>query len=762
MRKSSLLRMAGLVLMFCVATATSSSAQTFSSLWSFNVTDGGNPMGTLVQGTDGNLYGTTISGGANQFFDYISWGGTVFKITPEGTLTTLYSFCAQTDCDDGNSPWAGLVQAADGNLYGTATAFGGLDECFPSTCGTVFKITPGGTLTTLHRFDGTDGEFPQGLVLASDGNLYGTTWGGGANNSGIECYNDGCGTVFKITPGGTLTTLYSFCAQTNCTDGSTPNGPLVQASDGNIYGTTSEGGTNCVSSGGCGTIFKITPEGALTTLYSFCSLSGCADGSGPSAELVQAVGGNFYGTTAFGGAGANCTSSSGCGTVFEITPEGALTTLYSFCSLSGCADGSGPSDLLLATDGNFYGTTVEGGVYACSWGGCGTIFKITPGGTLTTLHSFDQTDGWDPDGLVQATNGTLYGNTYLGGSSYCSDGCGTVFSLAVGLGPFVETVPTAGAVGTSVIILGTNLTGATSVTFNGTAAAFTVVSSSEITTTAPADATTGKVQVVTPSGTLTSNVNFQVLGTGSTAPTAGVLPGSLTFGNQSVGTTSGSQPVTLSNTGNAALTISGIATSASFGQTNNCGGSVAVGGSCTINVTFSPTATGSLNGTLTITDNSNGVAGSTQSVSLTGTGTAPVAGVSPPSLTFGNQNLGTTSASQPVTLSNTGTATLTITSIATSAKFGQTNNCGGSVAASGSCTINVTFSPTAAGSLAGTLTITDNNNGVTGSTQTVTLSGTGFEPVVHWPGPIVLPPRPPSHPVPLQPIRGLPLDATCN
>ena len=655
MRKSSLLRMAGLVLMFCVATATSSSAQTFTSLWSFywstGITGGGYPLGTLVQGTDGNLYGTTMTGGANQYFDSIWWGGTVFKITPEGTLTTLYSFCAQTDCDDGNSPWAGLVQAADGNLYGTATAFGGFDECFPSTCGTVFKITPGGTLTTLHRFDGTDGEFPQGLVLASDGNLYGTTWGGGANISGIECYNDGCGTVFKITPGGTLTTLYSFCAQTNCTDGYTPNGPLVQGSDGNIYGTTSEGGANCVSSGGCGTIFKITPQGALTTLYSFCSLSGCADGSGPSAPLIQGTDGNFYGTTDFGGAGANCTSSSGCGTVFEITPEGVLTTLYSFCSQSGCADGSGPSDLLLATNGNFYGTTGEGGVYATLGGGSGTIFKITPGGTLTTLHSFDGTDGGEPNGLVQATNGILYGTTYEGGSSNTVECCGTVFSLAVGLGPFVETVPTAGAAGTAVIILGTNLTGATSVTFNGTAAAFTVVSSSEITTTAPAEATTGNVHVVTPSGPLTSNVPFQVPGTGSTAPTAGVLPGSLTFSNQIVGTTSGSQPVTLSNTGNAALTISGIATSANFAESNNCGGSVA---------------------------------------------------------------------------------------------------------ASGSCTINVTFSPTATGSLTGTLTITDNNNGAAGSTQTVTLSGTGFEPVVHWPGPIVLPPRPPSRPVPLQPTLTTP------
>ncbi len=222
----------------------------------------------------------------------------------------------------------------------------------------------------------------------------------------------------------------------------------------------------------------------------------------------------------------------------------------------------------------------------------------------------------------------------------------------------------------------------------------------------------------------TQTVSLSGTGTG-TAPIAGVSPPSLTFSSQVVGTTSASQPVTLSNTGNATLTISNIATSANFGETNTCGGSVAASGSCTINVTFSPTATGTLTGTLTITDNSDGAAGSLQTVSLTGTGTAGVAGVSPPSLTFGSQSVGTTSASQPVTLSNTGSGALTIASIATTANFGETNTCGGSVAASGSCTINVTFSPTATGTLTGTLTITDNNNGVAGSMQTVSLSGTG-------------------------------------
>ena|SRR5579863_7632481 len=197
--------------------------------------------------------------------------------------------------------------------------------------------------------------------------------------------------------------------------------------------------------GGCGTVFKITPSGTLTALHSFAGYP--TDGSEPLAGLVQATDGNLYGTTYSGGPNDE-------GTVFEITPTGGLTTLYAFCPQSGCADGSNP----LAA-------------------------------------------------LVQDTNGTLYGTTLLGGAN----GDGTLFSLSVGLGPFVEMQPISGKVGAAVKILGTNLTGATSVSFNGTAATFTVVSSSFIKTTVPAGATTGTVQVVTPSGTLLSNVPFRVL-----------------------------------------------------------------------------------------------------------------------------------------------------------------------------------------------------------------------------------------------------------
>ena len=409
-----------------------------------------------------------------------------FSVTWQG-LTTLLSF----DGTNGEFPTAKLLQAANGDFYGTTDAGGA------NGVGTVFKITPGGLVTTLYSFCSqsgcTDGEYPKGgLVQATNGDFYGTTAAGGASGSG---------TVFKITPSGKLTRLYSFCSQSNCTDGGGPYAGLVQATNGDFYGTTDGFGAN----GNYGTIFKITPGGTLTTLYSFCGQSGCTDGEYTYAGLVQAANGDFYGTTSQGGAGSNCPYTWGCGTVFKITPGGTLTTLHRFNGTDGYEPG-GP--LVQASDGNLYGIT-----YADGANGRGTVFKITPGGTLTTLYSFcgqsGCTDGefpWFGAGLVQATNGDFYGTTSQGGLA--NDG--TVFSLSVGLGPFVETQPTSGKVGAAVKILGTNLTGATNVSFNGTAAVFKVISSSEITTTVATGATTGKVQVVTPSATLSSNVPFGV------------------------------------------------------------------------------------------------------------------------------------------------------------------------------------------------------------------------------------------------------------
>jgi len=459
-----------------------SPAQTFTSLYSFcsqaGCTDGTHPGAGLVQGAGGNLYGTTEVAGRGDFNS-----GTVFRFTPAGAFATLLSF----DGIDGCESAAALIQATDANLYGSTQA------CATSSAGTIFAVTTqNGVLTTLHRFSVTDGKSPEGaLIQGNNGNFYGVTEYGGAN------LNDG--TVFKITPSGMLTTLYNFCSQSDCTDGGYPSAGLFQGVAGDFYGTTRAGGSS-----GLGTVFKMTSDGALTTLHSFDG----ADGAEPEAGLIMANDGNFYGTTFDGGSNEYCSGNEICGTLFKITPAGALTTLYTFCSQSGCADGRSPiAGLAQGTDGNLYGTTVGGGV-----NNHGTIFKITLGGTLTTLHTFCSqgkcTDGDKPyAGLVQDTNGTFYGTTFQGGVK----GQGTVFSLSVGLGPFVETNPPAGKVGAPVGILGTNLIGATSVTFNGTAAEFTVKSATLIIATVPSGATSGTVQVQLPSGTLSSNVPFIVL-----------------------------------------------------------------------------------------------------------------------------------------------------------------------------------------------------------------------------------------------------------
>jgi len=467
MRKLEFLGIIGIISLFCGATAISSAAQTFNTVANFDFTNGSAPNAALIQGTDGNFYGTTLLGGSS---DSCTDGcGTVFKVTPSGTLTTLHNF----DGTDGSSA-TGVIQGTDGNFYGT-TANGGASNICSNGCGTVFKITQSGTLTTLHNFNGTDGSGPYtGLIQGSDGNFYGTTAYGGTNDN---CTN-GCGTVFKITASGTLTTLYSF----DVAHGSGPNA-LVQGTDGNFYGTTFSGGT--LSNG---LVFKITAKGTLTILHSFEG----SDGSGPSSGLIQATDGNFYGATYEGGPTGN-----GDGTIYKITAKGTLTTLHSF----DYADGDAPAGLVQATDGNFYGTTQDGGNAFF-----GTVFQMTAKSALTTLHNFDDYDGADPQSApMQATNGNFYGTAAMAGSG----GYGAVFSLSMGIGPFVETNPASGKVGTAVTILGNNLAGATSVTFHGKKATFKA-SSTYITTTVPSGATTGTVEVVTPNNTLKSKMAFRV------------------------------------------------------------------------------------------------------------------------------------------------------------------------------------------------------------------------------------------------------------
>jgi uncharacterized repeat protein (TIGR03803 family) len=384
--------------LLCLAVPAAVHAQTLTTLHSFGSgTDGQLPITQLVQKvhrpvqhSNGNFYGTTPQGGA--------FGtGTVYQLTPAGVETTLYSFCSigGSACTDGQSPVASLAIGSDGNLYGTTIAGGA------HGLGTVFKITTTGALTTLYSFGGSDGANPQGaLVLGSDGNFYGTTYNGGANNDG---------TVFKITCGGSLTTLHSF----NGTDGLNPEGDLLKARDGNFNGATF---SDSVNSGG--TVFEVTPAGALTTLYTFCSATNCTDGQGPLVPLVQDSEGDIYGTTANGGANQS-------GTLFVIEESGLreTTTLYNFCSQAGCADGANPvAGPLLAGDGNLYGTTLDGGNST----GDGTVYQITPKGILTALYSFSGPDGATPEGaLIQGTNGIFYGTTAFGGGY----NMGTAFSL---------------------------------------------------------------------------------------------------------------------------------------------------------------------------------------------------------------------------------------------------------------------------------------------------------------------------------------------
>ena len=419
-----------MVFAFCVTMAITSSAQTFNTLATFDGNNGSQPLSSLIQGTDGNFYGTTSSGGNLNACDG-SGCGTIFKMTPDGTLTTVFSFSGT----DGVAPQS-VVQGSDGYLYGTTfCSLGGFHRATlpgkaPLICpggGIVFKVSTSGTLVTLHSFTGPDGDsISPGLIQGNDGNFYGTTTGGGTDN---------WGTVFKITPGGTLTTLHSFAGP----DGSGPYGGLVQGSDGNFYGTTGQGGNPVCKAGyGCGTVFKITPNGVLTLLHSFTG----PDGIRPLGGLVQATDGNFYGTTTGGGAHNDC-SNQDCGTIFRITPSGTLTTLYNFAG----PDGAEPhASLLQATDGNLYGTTDSGGQ-----GNAGTAFRFTTSGTLTTLYRFcsltDCADGSVPDGaLLQGTSGPFYGTTSTGGDSTCDApaGCGTIFSLS-GLSPtpnqFVPLVP---------------------------------------------------------------------------------------------------------------------------------------------------------------------------------------------------------------------------------------------------------------------------------------------------------------------------------
>lgn len=364
--------------------ATVTNGQTLEVLHSFHNFDGAKPRAELVQGTDGNFYGSTIAGAD---YDY----GTMFRVTPNGAMTTLVTF----NGTNGRAPWSGLLQVSNGNFYGS-TFYGGFNAN-----GNVFQMTSNGSLTMLASFTyGSSGSSPRGrLGRGRDGNFYGTTESGGAN---------GYGTVFRMTTNGTLTTLVAF----NNANGNRPYGELVLGSNGVFYGTTVQGGGAYNS----GTVFQMTTNGLLTTLVSFNGNNGAY----PQGTLVQARDGNFYGTTAAGG-------TNNRGTVFKMTTNGVLTTLASFNNCNGSTPVAG---LIQASDGNFYGTAVSGGESSCPSGfqGYGTVFRVTPGGVLSTVISFNSSNGVNPETrLVQGRDGNFYGTTFAGGSY----NLGTVFRIVM-------------------------------------------------------------------------------------------------------------------------------------------------------------------------------------------------------------------------------------------------------------------------------------------------------------------------------------------
>jgi uncharacterized repeat protein (TIGR03803 family) len=375
--------------------------------------DGSSPFGGVILGVAGNLYGTTEHGGTSGKCGFAGCG-TIFKLTSSGSLKVLHSFAGPPG--DGAIPLGGLIRDGAGNLYGTTNTGGTSSVCGSAGCGTIFELTAGGTEKVLHNFAGfpTDGATPEaGLVRDAAGNLYGTTRFGGDTHT---CGTFGCGTIFKLTPSGTESVLYSFPGPP---DGKEPLGGLIQDAAGNFYGTTGFGGAFQN-----GDVYELTSDGIESVLHSFAGHP--TDGTIPRGDLIRDSAGNLYGTTGGGGASNNC-GADGCGAIFQLTPGGTETILHSFAGPP--ADGLAPyAGLIPDSAGNLNGTTAGGASSNCGSVGCGTIYKLVAGGTETVLHSFKGSpkDGSFPtSNLVRDAAGNLYGTTKNGGAS----NLGVVFKL---------------------------------------------------------------------------------------------------------------------------------------------------------------------------------------------------------------------------------------------------------------------------------------------------------------------------------------------
>ena len=607
---------------FCVLVVAAAPSQTFQTLATFNGANGSNPTGALIEGPDGNFYGTTLDGGT-------VGSGTVFEMTAQGALSTLYSFCdgqTESSCTAAFGPLSGLVLGNDGQFYGTTgyTAHGG----WTGYGGSVFTITPSGTFNTLYGFCGIAGcpREPGALVQGTDGNFYGTTL--------IDAPNYG-GTFFSMTSAGQVTILYKFVASVSLRS----SDPLVQGSDGSFYGTAYGGGQS-----GAGMVYKITPAGTLTELYSFCQ--SCANGSYPSAGLVLGTDGNFYGSTSTGGLHNG-------GTLFRIMPSGQLTNLYNFCSViekEFCADGMAPAiRLIQGTDGNFYGVTSEGGTGQAESScldlvgsrhiGCGTIFKLTPSGVLTTLYNFCSVtacnDGANPNALLQASDGTFYGSAYSGAST--NDG--VVFSLSLNVASAPTFTPSSlkfgdQAVDTSatrsVTIKNVN-TGVATLDFTKfslTGNADFAISDNTCGTTLAAGKSCRISVTYSPSALAIESATLSVADNAPRSPQtfavsgigivqAKLAPTSIAFPETKVGTTSTAKNITLKSDLSTTLTGISYSTTGPFSVSKTtCGTTLNAKASCTISVTFSPKATGTATGTLTVRDSANS---SPQTATLSGT-----------------------------------------------------------------------------------------------------------------------------------------------
>lgn len=452
-------------------------AQTPVALYSFaggtSDVGGPQPYAVLTQGTDGNFYGTSSADGANG-------NGGIFKVTPAGSESLIYSFASS----DGSSCNSGLTLGSDGNFYGACTSGG------TNGAGTVYKVSPSGTFTLLHAFiaNGSDGQSPSAPPIeARDGNFYGTTQGGGT---------DGNGAIYKVTPSGTETVIASFGGLTY----GLPIAPLVLGADGNLYGSC-----QIASNEAIGNIFKVTTGGKLTVIYTF--LPGGSMGTQPIAALVQGSDGNFYGSTYYGG-------TNNEGVLFKVTPGGKLTVLHSFSSAT---DGQNPQvAMAAASDGNFYGVTFTGGA-----NNLGTLYKLTSKGVFSVPYTFDGSVRSNPASLMQHTGGVLYGVTRTGGT----DSLGLAFSANAGAPAFASLVSTAGKEQTQAGILGQGFTSGSVVKFGGTQATkITLTGTTFISATVPTGALTGTVTVTAGKTTLTSRTQFHVTPTiKSFNPTSGTV-----------------------------------------------------------------------------------------------------------------------------------------------------------------------------------------------------------------------------------------------